>query len=673
MGRVIVGILLIGLVVVAVTSAKLLYIPGTTYTYEFATMVKTTASIDGEVQDQGNMQTNGHVTVTCQSIEGGMYGLEMKLSNLVFRDDKGEVISAGTDLTGDLEKYSVFFTQMDDGAVLSVYTSEQDSVWSALYKKGVISALQGLEDVQGSSSYSRKMVDVTGTHTTHYTRYEDGVIEGRYDDTMFDSGALPQDVKLQGWRRHRFGSQGKLLSATVMQSVQHFKGTPQYRDPQEGEGFLTKNSVIMSEGQLLVSLLSESNSPQFYHVQSMAELLDSKAGYVFSPLSDNHADEAAREVESMHMEELLTQVSHLVEAILINPLRLKEKIMYEVAHQLRHFMAHHPAAGVVIAQLLREGRTAGNAQWVDFILAEDISSASTPREEEPVTTMGDVPDPTYPHNKAKTWETKLGGSDFNVFAQAGYFAGTNFDCKQTGLNYKLRAFVKAGCHLFKHEEDFFTAEAVYAAINGATAENRLVAKLFGHSLKDEKLLPDIPGCPPEVVKDIASVQPGFRLSYTIVVVVIPVTFSAGVSAKLYLKWGYQFCPQNLQAHVDLRPGVTVTASASATAQIAVAKGGIELSGSVNLELRPTVMIDGNQCQFGVNLHRIQAPAQIKFDGWYQTWGCTIHHWKPHCGYGSRHEKVFWHWDGPAVDQPIWGELCQATLKPFQVTCRSQPF
>ena len=58
-------------------------------------------------------------------------------------------------------------------------------------------------------------------------------------------------------------------------------------------------------------------------------------------------------------------------------------------------------------------------------------------------------------------------------------------------------------------------------------------------------------------------------------------------------------PQNLQAHVDLRPGVTVTASASATASIAVAKGGIELVGSVNFELRPTAMVDGGLCQFGM--------------------------------------------------------------------------
>jgi len=67
--------------------------------------------------------------------------------------------------------------------------------------------------------------------------------------------------------------------------------------------------------------------------------------------------------------------------------------------------------------------------------------------------------------------------------------------------------------------DAVNAEAVYAVMSGGTVENRVYAKVFGITIKDEKLGPDIPGCPPETVKTIASAKPGFHVGFTIVVVV----------------------------------------------------------------------------------------------------------------------------------------------------------
>jgi len=584
------------------------------------------------------------------------------------------VISVGSDITEDLEKNSVFFTQLNDGTVLSVYAAQLSSAWGNVVKKGLVSNLQVFQNTGPERTYSRSAVDVSGVHLTNYVHLDDGTIEGNYDQSMYLSG-LPEDVKVRGCSHHRLGLGGYLVGVSLSHSVHHYEGQPQHYEGTDPGSFLDKNSVIVSDGYLLMNFLSEVRGPEVMAnimPRTMAEIMENMVGFVASSLSDTNAEQAVREVETKQLDDLLEGVSLLMEAILQNPNKLKEKALYTIAHRLRHFIDHHPVAGEVVKKRVQEGRTENNAKWVDFILApEPKKTESAPLETVSVTPTAD--DPNYPYNKAKDWNERIGGSDFNLFAQAGYFAGTNFDCKHSGINYKLKAYVKGGCHLFKHEEEFFSAEAVYATINGATVEDHLGAKLFGRTIKDEQLLPVIPGCPPEVVKNIANVSPGFHVSYTIVVVVIPVTFSAGVTANIYLKWGYQLCPQNLQAHVDLRPGITVTASASATASIAVAKGGIELSGSVNFELRPTAMVDGGLCQFGVNLHRIQAPAQIKFDGWYQTWGCSIHHWKPHCGYGSRHEHVFWHWDGKPVDQPLWGELCQATLHPFSFACHEQKF
>jgi hypothetical protein len=86
-----------------------------------------------------------------------------------------------------------------------------------------------------------------------------------------------------------------------------------------------------------------------------------------------------------------------------------------IAHRVRHCIDHHPVAGEVVAKLLREGRTESNAKWADFIPAP----APTPKtrsyepvvEEATVAAMAD--DPNYPYNKAKDWNERLGGSDFN--------------------------------------------------------------------------------------------------------------------------------------------------------------------------------------------------------------------------------------------------------------------
>lgn len=97
----------------------------------------------------------------------------------------------------------------------------------------------------------------------------------------------------------------------------------------------------------------------------------------------------------------------------------QDAALYTIAHRVRHFINHHPVAGEAVAKLLREGRTESNAKWVDFILAP----APTPKtpsyepvvEEATVAPMAD--DPNYPYNKAKDWNERLGGSDFNLFAQ----------------------------------------------------------------------------------------------------------------------------------------------------------------------------------------------------------------------------------------------------------------
>jgi hypothetical protein len=396
-------------------------------------------------------------------------------------------------------------------------------------------------------------------------------------------------------------------------------------------------------------------------------------GYVVSTMEMSNADVEAAKLETDDVENLSMEIETDMQDILENPRHLDRSVRFESAHRIVHVARNHPRLWGEVEARMGRSRNAENGVFIDFVIEGKTEWSTAPESTDSSVSKLDINDPTYPHSKSKDWSVKLGSSAFNLFAEAGYFAGTNFDCKQEDLNWKLSAHAKAGAHLFHHEEDAFSAEATYAVIAGGTVENRLHVKLWRYTLMDKKIIPDIPACPPEVVKDIWSIKPGFSIRYTVVVVVIPVTFHAGVSAKLYLKWGYFLCPQNMQARVDLRPGITVTASAGVSVHVLAFKAGISLSGSLNQEIRPTAAINGNLCQFGVNIHRIQAPAECKFDGWWQHWSCHFHHWRIHCGWSSRHAHTFWKWQGKAVDQPLWGELCQVSLHPFKVTCQSKPW
>ena len=309
------------------------YTENTAYVYEFASQVKTTASVDGVVQNQGGMWMSGTMTLTCLTVEGSIYGMEMKLSNIVFRDEDEQVISAGGDIVGDLERSSVFFTQMADGSVLSVYTPSSSSEWANIVKKGLLSLLQVHEGRPAEKTYTRTTADVSGVHLTNYRRLEDGTIEGNYDQSSFE-GRLPEDVNFRGTTLHRLGVNGYLLSGSLSQSARHFEGKQQAYDGHEPESFLNKNSVMMSDGYLMFNFIGESAGPKIFASfmpRTMGEVMDLQTGYVASPLSESHAEQAVREVETLQRDQLVEEIGLLVEAVLRNPNKLKVRPPHVVA------------------------------------------------------------------------------------------------------------------------------------------------------------------------------------------------------------------------------------------------------------------------------------------------------------------------------------------------------
>jgi hypothetical protein len=517
-----------------------------------------------------------------------------------------------------------------------------------------------------------------GTHEVNYVRSAGNTIEGSFDETMMPS--LPRGFHYRGRALHQLHTQLGIITEAKITQEALMEHNPEPVGPgseSNNEGFVDAETTLRSTGQISVKLVGHRMT-----MDGPAGKLPFGAngallpGYVASTMEVTSSDIEAARLESDDVEHLSMEIETDMQDILENPRHIDRSMRFESAHRVLFFVQNHPQLWGEVEARMGRSRNAENGVFIDFVIEGKTKWSTFPEPVESDSSIISLPganDPTYPHSKSKDWSVKLGSHEFYLFAEAGYFAGTNFDCKHEDLNWKLAANARAGARLFHHEEDAFNAEAVYAVIAGGTVENRLRVKLWHYTLLDQKILPDIPACPPEVVKTLWSIKPGFSVQHTVVVGVVPVTFSAGISAQIDLKWGYFLCPQNMQARVDLRPSITISASAGITVHAPPFRAGISLSGSMNQEIRPTAAVNGNLCQFGVNIHRIQEPKRCSFDGWWQHWECTVHKFKPHCGWSGKHDHPFWKWEGRAEDHPIWGELCQVSLQPFRVTCQQKPW
>lgn len=91
-------------------------------------------------------------------------------------------------------------------------------------------------------------------------------------------------------------------------------------------------------------------------------------------------------------------------------------------------------------------------------------------------------------------------------------------------------------------------------------------------------------------KKIASTEKGLAVSFTLWVIVIPVTFSAGGSLTLELSWGWKICDSDLSAMVELIPGGKFSIYGRAETNLLIIRAGLNLEGSFNTQIRPQAYI-----------------------------------------------------------------------------------
>ncbi len=267
-----------------------------------------------------------------------------------------------------------------------------------------------------------------------------------------------------------------------------------------------------------------------------------------------------------------------------------------------------------------------------------IDSAAAPRDD------------LYPFNKNFSRDYKLGGESVNADFSFDLFLGTNFDCNQQYFNYLAYADVEAVVDVYDYSKSAFVAKATYGKANGVLQGNEIYVRFWDDVLYDQQL-PTV-DCN-EHTYPLGHTAPGFSVSYTVWVSIIPVTFTASAALELNLSWGWQICDSQLSAEVELIPDAALVISGDADIDLLIIKAGLELDVDLDLEVRPQGYIHGSECTIGVDVELTYEPSSAQFDGYYAWDHCK--YWIFDCSWGKHNQQTFWSWNTPASNEIVYNQ------------------
>lgn len=259
-------------------------------------------------------------------------------------------------------------------------------------------------------------------------------------------------------------------------------------------------------------------------------------------------------------------------------------------------------------------------------------------------------DDLYPFNKNFSRDYKLGGESVNADFSFDLFLGTNFDCNQQYFNYLAYADVEAVVDVYDYSKSAFVAKATYGKANGVLQGNEIYVRFWDDVLYDQQL-PTV-DCN-EHTYPLGHTAPGFSVSYTVWVSIIPVTFTASAALELNLSWGWQICDSQLSAEVELIPDAALVISGDADIDLLIIKAGLELDVDLDLELRPQGYIHGSECTIGVDVELTYEPSSAQFDGYYAWDHCK--YWIFDCSWGKHNQQTFWSWNTAASNEIVYNQ------------------
>jgi hypothetical protein len=237
------------------------------------------------------------------------------------------------------------------------------------------------------------------------------------------------------------------------------------------------------------------------------------------------------------------------------------------------------------------------------------------------------------------------GLRFRVSATAGVKKG----CTAASRSYMVGAYANIDVLILGRTVSAAEAYAEYGQVNGSPLRNGIELKVFGHSFY-KKSFPNLDCISRSIT--LAKFSKDFSFSYTVVVYIVTIKFTVGITMGFSATLAWQVCPMDLKASITLTPSATATLHGGATASAGVARAGIEIRGTITDYLDPTAYVDGNLCRVGFSMYNNLTNTSVSLVGWWQIKTVKVKGIKISITWGSKHEHVFWKHNWPAVRSKI---------------------
>lgn len=243
------------------------------------------------------------------------------------------------------------------------------------------------------------------------------------------------------------------------------------------------------------------------------------------------------------------------------------------------------------------------------------------------------------------------GLDIHVWALVGVTLG----CDEQYRSYMAGAYGTIDILVLSKTLNAVDVYAEYGQVNGVAKRNAVSVSLFGYSLYHY----DLPyfDCVSHT-KNLGSFARNFSVPYSVQVYIVTLTFSVNVGVNLQADLVTKICVMQFNASVSIVPKASISLGGGAQASVAVAKAGIDLTGSVSDHLDPTAYIDGNLCRVGFYAYNYFEGLRASLTAWYQIFNPID--WIKHkdINFGQKHTYEIWSYNLPSRKDKIidkyWG-------------------
>jgi len=259
----------------------------------------------------------------------------------------------------------------------------------------------------------------------------------------------------------------------------------------------------------------------------------------------------------------------------------------------------------------------------------------------------------FPFNKSYTAAFNLGGEVAGIDFAANLFVGTNLNCNNPQFNYEGSASASATAILFGQAQQAFDAQIIYGQENGSPLADAITLSVWGNQVYNQPI-PTV-SCQSGNYP-LAHAAPGFSVEHTVWVSIIPIVFQASANLNLNLEWGWNVCPTQLSASIDIEGEGAIELSGSSYTDLIYLRAGFELDGSFNADITPTAFIQGTACSVGFEIDEANTPMTASVTSYYQWKHCRFLFFD--CKWGNYNTQNWWEWSLPSKETVLFKQTYQ---------------